>query len=218
MLAAWCSSAAAWARTPGSFPRAASACNESPEQAMYRELREEIGLRPEDVAVLGSTPDWLRYRLPEQYVRRRMRPLCIGQKQRWFLLRLLSAESRLRLDTTSHARIRPLALGGLLAAPARSDLLQARRLSAGTAAARADRLSRGPAAAARRWRCRWRGGRWLSAVAAGAEPAQDVLAAVDLGSNSFHMVVARFAHGQLTVIDRLREMVRLASGLDTETG
>ena len=45
-------------------------------------------------------------------------------------------------------------------------------------------------------------------------PAQDVLAAVDLGSNSFHMVVARFDHGQLTVIDRLREMVRLASGLD----
>ncbi|MEO8224602.1 MAG: Ppx/GppA phosphatase family protein [Gammaproteobacteria bacterium] len=47
------------------------------------------------------------------------------------------------------------------------------------------------------------------------QPARDVLAAVDLGSNSFHMVVARFAHGQLTVIDRLREMVRLASGLDT---
>ncbi|MEO8445412.1 MAG: Ppx/GppA phosphatase family protein, partial [Gammaproteobacteria bacterium] len=45
-------------------------------------------------------------------------------------------------------------------------------------------------------------------------PAPDVLAAVDLGSNSFHMVVARFDHGQLTVIDRLREMVRLASGLD----
>lgn len=46
------------------------------------------------------------------------------------------------------------------------------------------------------------------------KPEPDVLAAVDLGSNSFHMVVARFAHGQLTVIDRLREMVRLASGLD----
>jgi len=49
----------------------------------------------------------------------------------------------------------------------------------------------------------------------GPQPAQDVLAAVDLGSNSFHMVVARFAHGQLTVIDRLRETVRLASGLDS---
>jgi exopolyphosphatase/guanosine-5'-triphosphate,3'-diphosphate pyrophosphatase len=41
-----------------------------------------------------------------------------------------------------------------------------------------------------------------------------VLAAVDLGSNSFHMVVARYSHGQLIVIDRLREMVRLAAGVE----
>ena len=83
------------------FPQGGIRHSESPEQAMYRELREEIGLDADDVAVLGSTADWLRYRLPEQYVRRRMRPLCIGQKQRWFLLRLLSAESRLQLDTTT---------------------------------------------------------------------------------------------------------------------
>lgn len=43
---------------------------------------------------------------------------------------------------------------------------------------------------------------------------RQVLAAVDLGSNSFHMIVARYEHGQLTVIDKLREMVRLAAGLD----
>ncbi len=41
----------------------------------------------------------------------------------------------------------------------------------------------------------------------------DVLAAVDLGSNSFHMVVARYSHGQLVILDRLREMVRLAAGM-----
>ncbi len=46
--------------------------------------------------------------------------------------------------------------------------------------------------------------------------APELLAAVDLGSNSFHMVVARYIHGQLTVIDRLRESVRLGSGLDEE--
>ncbi len=47
-----------------------------------------------------------------------------------------------------------------------------------------------------------------------ARKVPDVLAAVDLGSNSFHMVVARYSHGQLIIIDRLREMVRLAAGLD----
>jgi exopolyphosphatase / guanosine-5'-triphosphate,3'-diphosphate pyrophosphatase len=44
----------------------------------------------------------------------------------------------------------------------------------------------------------------------------DVIAAVDLGSNSFHMVVARYSHGQLIILDRLREMVRLAAGLDKQ--
>jgi len=44
-------------------------------------------------------------------------------------------------------------------------------------------------------------------------PVPDVLAAVDLGSNSFHLVVARYSHGQLVIIDRLREMVRLAAGV-----
>ena len=94
-----------WARRVGQdawqFPQGGIRRDESPEQAMYRELREEVGLAPEDVAVLGSTNGWLRYRLPEQFVRRRRRPVCIGQKQRWFLLRLLSADTRLRLDTTA---------------------------------------------------------------------------------------------------------------------
>lgn len=44
----------------------------------------------------------------------------------------------------------------------------------------------------------------------------DVIAAVDLGSNSFHMVVARYSHGQITIVDRLREMVRLGAGLDEQ--
>ncbi|MGH8138051.1 MAG: exopolyphosphatase [Steroidobacteraceae bacterium] len=47
-----------------------------------------------------------------------------------------------------------------------------------------------------------------------ARSVPDVLAAVDLGSNSFHLVVARYSHGQLTIIDRLREMVRLAAGVE----
>lgn len=67
---------------------------------MYRELREEIGLVPEDVELIGSTREWLRYRLPKRFIRRHSRPVCIGQKQRWFLLRLLSSENQVRLDLT----------------------------------------------------------------------------------------------------------------------
>ena len=80
------------------FPQGGIRVEESPEEAMYRELREEIGLEPHDVEMLGCTRRWLRYRLPPRYVRRNQQPVCIGQKQRWFLLRLLGDESRLRLD------------------------------------------------------------------------------------------------------------------------
>ena len=45
-------------------------------------------------------------------------------------------------------------------------------------------------------------------------PAPELVAAVDLGSNSFHLKVVRLIDGQLQVVDRLREMVRLAAGLD----
>ena len=42
------------------------------------------------------------------------------------------------------------------------------------------------------------------------------VAAVDLGSNSFHMLVARADGHELVVVDRLRESVRLAAGLDAD--
>lgn len=83
------------------FPQGGVRREESPEQALYRELREEVGLEPGDVQLLASTRDWLRYRLPSQFVRRRSKPLCIGQKQRWFLLRMLGEDARLRFDVTS---------------------------------------------------------------------------------------------------------------------
>src|SRR6056297_285966 len=47
-------------------------------------------------------------------------------------------------------------------------------------------------------------------------PHRNLYAAVDLGSNSFHMLVARRENGELRVIDRIREMVRIAGGLDAE--
>jgi putative (di)nucleoside polyphosphate hydrolase len=83
------------------FPQGGVRRNEMPEAALYRELYEEVGLERSDVELVASTGHWLRYRLPRQYVRRRSSPLCIGQKQRWFLLRMLGDDSRLRFDTTA---------------------------------------------------------------------------------------------------------------------
>jgi putative (di)nucleoside polyphosphate hydrolase len=70
------------------FPQGGVQAGEQLEQAAYRELQEEIGLSPTDVSLIGQTRRWLRYRLPAKYVRRNRHPMCIGQKQRWFLLRL----------------------------------------------------------------------------------------------------------------------------------
>ena len=80
------------------FPQGGIRAKETPEQAMYRELNEEIGLQPDHVDVLGATRGWLRYRLPERYVRRHQKPVCIGQKQVWYMLRLVGEERFVRLD------------------------------------------------------------------------------------------------------------------------
>lgn len=82
------------------FPQGGIAPGENPEEAMYRELDEELGLAPRDVTMLGATRDWIQYRLPKRYVRKNSEPLCIGQKQIWFLLRLMAEDDRVRLDTT----------------------------------------------------------------------------------------------------------------------
>jgi len=83
------------------FPQGGIMTSESAEEALFRELHEEVGLTETDVTVLGCTEDWLRYRLPKKYQRSRSLPLCIGQKQKWFLLRIAGAEKKMRFDTTS---------------------------------------------------------------------------------------------------------------------
>jgi putative (di)nucleoside polyphosphate hydrolase len=80
------------------FPQGGMRREESEEDAMYRELNEEVGLERSDVDMVGSTQGWLWYRLPKRFIRRECRPLCIGQKQRWFLLQLVSDSDRLRFD------------------------------------------------------------------------------------------------------------------------
>tara|TARA_B100001540_G_scaffold221369_1_gene195721 strand:+ start:1155 stop:1625 length:471 start_codon:yes stop_codon:yes gene_type:complete len=92
-----------WARRVGGrdawqFPQGGIKSGESPREALYRELHEEVGLEPAAVQVLGSTRGWLRYRLPKRYIRHNQDPVCIGQKQKWFLLRLLEDDGAVRLD------------------------------------------------------------------------------------------------------------------------
>lgn len=92
-----------WARRVGGrdawqFPQGGINRGESPEDALYRELEEEIGLTADAVEVLGVTRGWLRYRLPRRFVRKGQKPLCIGQKQKWYLLRMLAEDHAVRLD------------------------------------------------------------------------------------------------------------------------
>ncbi len=70
---------------------------ESPEQAMYRELHEEVGLFGANVDLIGRTEGWLHYRLPEKY-QRKLGPKCVGQKQIWFLLGFKGEDTEIRLD------------------------------------------------------------------------------------------------------------------------
>ena len=91
-----------WARRVGQdawqFPQGGISTNETPEDALYRELHEEVGLRPHDVEVIACTKGWLKYRLPKRFLRYRSKPLCIGQKQKWFLLMLTGKEESVSFD------------------------------------------------------------------------------------------------------------------------
>jgi putative (di)nucleoside polyphosphate hydrolase len=92
-----------WARRVGGrdawqFPQGGINRGESAEEALYRELEEEVGLSQDAVEVLGVTRGWLRYKLPRRFVRKGQKPVCIGQKQKWFLLRMLEDDTAVRLD------------------------------------------------------------------------------------------------------------------------
>jgi putative (di)nucleoside polyphosphate hydrolase len=89
------------------FPQGGIAHGESPEQAMFRELHEEVGLLPEHVQIIGRTRDWLRYDVPEEYLRRQHatrvhRAAYRGQKQIWFLIRLIGLDTDIQLRATEH--------------------------------------------------------------------------------------------------------------------
>ncbi len=79
------------------FPQGGIKAGETPERAMYRELHEEVGLDAGHVRILGRTRDWLRYEVPEQWVRREWRGNYKGQKQIWYLLRLVGRDCDVHL-------------------------------------------------------------------------------------------------------------------------
>ena len=84
------------------FPQGGFEKNESSENAMFRELFEEIGLQKNDIVILGKTKKWLKYDLPKKYQRKTNNQLCIGQKQIWFLLRLISNDQSINLCTSKN--------------------------------------------------------------------------------------------------------------------
>lgn len=82
------------------FPQGGIDRGERPLDAMYRELHEEVGLQPEQVRVLARTRDWLRYEVPNRFVRRDSRGIYKGQKQIWFLLQMLGHDWEVNLRAT----------------------------------------------------------------------------------------------------------------------
>lgn len=93
LVAKRCHKKSAW-----QFPQGGIDDGETPQHALFRELEEELGLRKDDVTVLAESQQWLSYEIPKEFRRRSSKPICIGQKQKWFLLQLTSDESKICLD------------------------------------------------------------------------------------------------------------------------
>ena len=90
-----------WARRVGQdawqFPQGGVNNGESIENALYRELKEEVGLDADQVKIINCTRGWLRYKLPKRFLRQNSSSF-IGQKQKWYLLKMLSKDEAVSFD------------------------------------------------------------------------------------------------------------------------
>ena len=90
-----------WARRIGQdawqFPQGGINNKETPEQALYRELNEEIGLSQDSVKIVACTQGWLRYKLPRRLLRQGGSSF-VGQKQKWFLLKMLDPDDAVQVN------------------------------------------------------------------------------------------------------------------------
>lgn len=86
-----------WGRRTGTsfwqMPQGGIEIGETPQDAMLRELNEEVGLQSNHIKVVHRTQDWLHYRLPDYRVRFSDGKKFIGQKQIWYLLKLVKSDS-----------------------------------------------------------------------------------------------------------------------------
>ena len=85
------------------FPQGGIHLGETPENAMYRELLEETGLTENDIELLSESNNWYQYKIPKKHLRKskKGKPFVIGQKQKWFLLKLTSADKAISLTSPS---------------------------------------------------------------------------------------------------------------------
>ena len=95
-----------WARRIGKniwqFPQGGIAKNETTEEALFRELREEVGLLKQDVKIVDKSKLWVQYLLPAKYIRNDTKPLVIGQRQKWYLLELFCSDKKIQLNNSNH--------------------------------------------------------------------------------------------------------------------
>jgi putative (di)nucleoside polyphosphate hydrolase len=83
------------------FPQGGINDKESTEDAMYRELKEEVGLSHNHILVIEKTKGWLRYDVPKNWIRNNSQQKYRGQKQVWFLLKFVGEDADIFLRNTT---------------------------------------------------------------------------------------------------------------------